>query len=540
MQMHFATVWEGVADNFSDWPALVHGEVRRTWREFEGRSARLAGALQQLGVGPDAKVAEYLYNGNEYLEVCFATFKLGAVPINTSYRYLEEELVYLLENADVEVLFFHGALGERVANVVDRLPKLRAIVQVDDGSPRIDGALVYEDLISESPPAGRTARAEDGLYMLYTGGTTGMPKGVMYDVGAFTAALMLGHPLHGVPIPENADRIVPSVREIHEMGNTPVTLTACPLMHGTGLWLGGFLTFAMGGTHVSMEGTSFDAHRLWQTVQREGVTDIVIVGDAFAKPMLRALEEAEARDEPYDLSSVRLIVSSGVIWSSGVKQALLERKDMMLIDIMGSSEGAMAQNITSRGLASETASFQLVDTAKVFTEDDREVEPGSGEVGTVAHTGVVPLGYYKDPEKSARTFRTVEGVRYAFPGDFATVEADGSVTLLGRGAVCINSGGEKIFPEEVEEAVKLHPAVYDCLVVGVPDEKFGEAVTAVASLQTGQSATEDEILANARGRLSSYKLPKRILVVEEVRRAPNGKADYAWAKDHALASLGLG
>jgi fatty-acyl-CoA synthase len=539
MQMHFATVWEAIADAIPDRPALVHGEARRTWREFDDRAARLARALQQRGVGLDSKVAQYLYNGTEYLEICFAVLKLGAVPINTSYRYLEDELVYLLENADAEVLFFHGALGERVANVVHRLPKLRAIVQVDDGSPRVEGALGYEELISANQPAERTPRAEDGLYMLYTGGTTGMPKGVMYDVGAFTAALMLGHPIHGVPVPETADKVLPNVLAIHELGNAPVTLTACPLMHGTGLWLGGFLTFNMGGTHVSMEGTSFDPHRLWQTTQREKVTDIVIVGDAFAKPMLRALEEAEARGEPYDLSSVKLIVSSGVIWSSAVKQALLERKDMMLIDIMGSSEGAMAQSITTRASVVETASFQLGETARVFTEDDREVEPGSGEVGMVAHTGTVPLGYYKDPEKSARTFRTVEGVRYAFPGDFATVEADGSITLLGRGSACINSGGEKIFPEEVEEAVKLHPAVDDCLVVGVPDEKFGEAVTAIASLRTGQLASEAEILANSRGRLSSYKLPKRILLVDVVRRAPNGKADYAWAKHHALASLGL-
>jgi len=540
MQMHFASVWEAIADEIPDRTALVHGEVRRTWREFEDRAARLARALQQRGVGPDSKVAQYLYNGNEYLESCFAAFKLGAVPINASYRYLEEELVYLLDNADVEVLFFHGALGERVAKVVDRLPKLRAIVQVDDGSPQVDGALRYQDLLSANQPAERIPRAEDGLYMLYTGGTTGMPKGVMYDVGAFTAALMLGHAFRGVPVPQTAESVLPNVRKIHEMDNAPVALTACPLMHGTGLWLGAFVTFNMGGTHVSMEGTSFDAHRLWQTTQRERVTDIVIVGDAFAKPMLRALEEAEARGEPYDISSVKLIISSGVMWTSSVKQALLERNEMALVDVMGSSEGAMGQNVSTRELAPETARFRLSEAAKVFTEDDREVEPGSGQVGMIAHTGVVPLGYYKDPEKSARTFRTVEGVRYAFPGDFATVEADGSITLLGRGSVCINSGGEKIFPEEVEEAVKLHPAVYDCLVVGVPDEKFGEAVTAVASLRTGQAANEAEILANARGHLASYKLPKRILLVEVVRRAPNGKADYAWAREHARASLGLG
>jgi fatty-acyl-CoA synthase len=540
MQMHFASVWEAIADEIPDRAALVHGEVRRSWREFDDRAARLARALGQRGIGPDSKVAQYLYNGNEYLESCFAAFKLGAVPINASYRYLEEELVYLLDNADVEVLFFHGALRERVANVVDRLPKLRAIVQVEDGSPHLDGALGYEDLLSANPPAERIRRAEDGLYMLYTGGTTGMPKGVMYDVSAFTAALMLGHPFRGMPLPETAEDVLPNVRKIHEMGNAPIALTACPLMHGTGLWLGAFLTFNMGGTHVSMVGTSFDAHRLWQTVQRERVTDIVIVGDAFAKPLLRALEEAEARGEPYDISSVKMMISSGVMWTYPVKQALLERHEMMLIDVMGSSEGAIGQNVSTREFKAETARFQLSETAKVFTEDDREVEPGSGEAGMLAHTGVVPLGYYKDPEKSARTFRTVRGVRYAFPGDFATVEADGSITLLGRGSVCINSGGEKIFPEEVEEAVKLHPAVYDCLVVGVPDEKFGEAVTAVASLRTGQAADEAEILANSRGHLASYKLPKRILIVDAVRRAPNGKADYAWARKHAAATLGLG
>jgi fatty-acyl-CoA synthase len=212
----------------------------------------------------------------------------------------------------------------------------------------------------------------------------------------------------------------------------------------------------------------------------------------------------------------------------------------MLIDIMGSSEGAMAQSITTRGLETETASFHLGETAKVFTEDDREVEPGSGEVGMLAHTGVVPLGYYKDPAKSARTFRTVQGKRYAFPGDFATVEADGSIKLLGRGSVCINSGGEKIFPEEVEETLKLHPAIEDCLVVGVPDERYGEAVTAVASLRSGRSADEAEIIAAARGRLASYKLPKRVVLVDVVRRAPNGKADYAWAKERARTALGLG
>lgn len=541
MQMHFATIWEAITDAVPDRPALIHAGTRRSWREFDERAARLARALGELGIGRDAKIAQYMYNGTEYLEICYAAFKLGAVPINTNYRYLEDELVYLLDNCDAELLFFHGALGERVANVVNRLSKLRAIVQVDDGAPPVDGALRLEDLISSSEPAERSERPLDGLYMIYTGGTTGLPKGVMYDVSGFTNGMLLGHPIHGVPLPQTAADIVPNVLRLHEQQNAPVTVVCCPLMHGTGLWVGGFITLNLGGAVVTMEGTSFDADRLWRTVERERASDLVIVGDAFAKPMLRALDQAQARGEPYDISSVKLIASSGVMWTSDVKQRLLEYGEMLLLDVMGSSEGSMAQNVTTRANASKTAKFQLNPTSRVFTDDDREVEPGSGEIGMVATStsGMVPLGYYKDAEKSARTFRTVGGVRYSFPGDYATVEADGSITLLGRGSVCINSGGEKIFPEEVEEAVKLHESVYDCLVVGVPDERFGEAVIALASLLPDQSASEQEILVRARGSLSSYKLPKRIVFVDTVRRAANGKADYQWARDHALRVLGL-
>jgi fatty-acyl-CoA synthase len=542
MQMHFATIWEAISDAIPDRNALVHGETRRSWREFDDRAARLARALEEFGIGPDAKIAQYMYNGTEYLEICYAAFKLGAVPINTNYRYLENELVYLLDNSDAELLFFHGVLGERVANVVARLSKLRVIVQVDDGSPQIDGALRLEELISASEPAERAERPLDGLYMIYTGGTTGLPKGVMYEVSGFTNGMMLGHVTHGLPLPQAVDDVLPNLLRLHEQGNAPVTVVGCPLMHGTGLWVGGFITLNLGGTVVTIEETSFDADRLWRTVERERATDLVIVGDAFAKPMLHALEQAEARGEPYDISSIKLIASSGVMWTSEVKQRLLEYNEMVLIDIMGSSEGGMAQSVTTRANASETARFRLNPTSKVFTDDGREVQPGSGEIGMVATatTGMVPLGYYKDAEKSARTFRTVDGVRYSFPGDYATVEADGSIALLGRGSVCINSGGEKIFPEEVEEAVKLHASVYDCLVVGVPDERFGEAVTAVASLHPEQTASEEEILASTRGSLSSYKLPKHIVLVDVVRRAPNGKPDYKWAREHALRALGLG
>jgi fatty-acyl-CoA synthase len=367
-----------------------------------------------------------------------------------------------------------------------------------------------------------------------------MPKGVMYDASGFCAALMLGFPLQGIPLPTTPEEVLDGVATLHRETRAPRTIVACPLMHGTGLWVGAFVTLNQGGAVITVPGTSFDPHRLWETVQREAVTDIVIVGDAFAKPMLRALEEAEARGRAYDLSSLRRSESSGVIWSAAVKQGLLERNEMLLLDIMGSSEGGMAQSITTRENTAETARFALNPGAKVFKEDDSEVQPGSGEIGMVATTGMVPLGYYKDPEKSARTFRTIAGVRYSFPGDFATVESDGSIALLGRGSECINSGGEKIFPEEVEEVVKLHPAVEDCLVVGVPDERFGEAVTAVTSLRSGAAAKEEEILLSGRAHLSSYKLPKRILLVDVVKRAPNGKADYKWAREYAIATLGRG
>jgi fatty-acyl-CoA synthase len=538
MDMHFASVWESIADAIPEKTAIVQGERRVSWREFDERSARLASELARHGIGAESKVAQYLHNAPEYLESCFAAFKLRAIPINVNWRYLDEELVYLLDNSDSEVLVFQGALGERVARVRARAPKLKALIQVDDGSPAVDGAIPYEAVIAANVPAPRIARPAGGTYMLYTGGTTGMPKGVMYDASAFCSGMMLGHSIQGHPLPQTAAEVAPAVRAIHEKEAGARVVVCCPLMHGTGLWVGAFVTFNMGGTSILLEGTHFDVDALWRTVERERATDLVIVGDAFAKPMLRALDEAAERGKPYDISSVRRIVSSGVMWTSAVKQGLLAHGDMILLDIMGSTEGGMAQSVTTRALGSETAKFQLNPTAKVFTDDGREVAPGSGDIGMLATAGNVPLGYYKDPEKSARTFRTIGGVRYSFPGDWATVEANGAITLLGRGSVCINSGGEKIFPEEVEEVVKLHPAVYDCLVVGVPDERFGEAVTAVASLRPGERASEGEVLKQAREKLSSYKLPKHVLFVDVVRRAPNGKADYKWAREHAVEALG--
>ena len=281
---------------------------------------------------------------------------------------------------------------------------------------------------------------------------------------------------------------------------------------------------------MTLEGRSFDAHELWSTAQREAASQVVIVGDAFAKPMLRALDEAKSEGRAYDLSSVKFLISSGVMWTSEVKKELLDWNEFILIDAMGSTEGTMGTQITTRGNIGETAKFSMNPTTRVFTEDGREVEPGSGETGMVAAGGSVPIGYYKDEAKSAATFRTIDGVRYSFPGDWALVESDGSLTLLGRGSNCINTAGEKVYPEEVEEAVKRHPDVIDCLVVGVDDEKFGQRVTGVASLRPGSEITGDELREFTRSKLAAFKMPKQIFVVAEVRRAPNGKADYGWAR----------
>jgi fatty-acyl-CoA synthase len=275
-------------------------------------------------------------------------------------------------------------------------------------------------------------------------------------------------------------------------------------------------------------------------VEKEQATQLVIVGDAFARPMLRALEEAKAAERPHDVSSVKFIVSSGVMWTSEVKAEFLDWHDFVLIDAIGSSEGAMGSQVTTRGNLAQTARFALNPTTKVFTEDGREVEPGSGESGMVASGGNVPIGYYKDEAKSAATFRTIDGVRYSIPGDWAVVEADGSITLLGRGSNCINTAGEKVYPEEVEEAVKEHPEVIDCLVIGVDDEKFGQRVAAVASLKPGSSTDAETLRQFARSKLAGYKVPKQLFVVNEVRRAANGKADYQWAREAVEAALTAG
>jgi acyl-CoA synthetase (AMP-forming)/AMP-acid ligase II len=541
MEMHFATVWESLADVIGDATAIVHGDTRRTWTEYDNRSARIAAAYVDAGLVPDSKVGLFLYNSNEYLEAQYAAFKMRGVPVNVNYRYLDEELWYLLDNSDAEALVFHSSLGDRVARIIGRLPKIKLLIEVDDGgTQQVDGARSYDQIVAGYDPMPRITRDESDIYMLYTGGTTGMPKGVMYAMGGMTGGFITsGFPLVGAAPITEAALVASAVTDIVGAGNQIISIPSCPLMHGTGLWLGAFIPHLMGGSVITLPSRSLDSDELLTTVQNEKATSVVIVGDSFAKPIVRALEAAIEAGKPFDTTTLKMVVSSGVMWTSEVKAEMLELiPQAVLLDAMGSSEGSMGMQISMRGMPIETAKFSQSPTTKVFTDDDREVVAGSGEAGMVAAGGNVPIGYFKDPEKSARTFRTIRGVRYSFPGDMATVNADGSLALLGRGSQVINTAGEKVFPEEVEEAVKRSEGVLDCLVVGVDDEKFGQSVTAVASLAEGATIDEATIIASVKGQLAGYKAPKRVIFVSAVPRAPNGKADYKAAKQQALEALG--
>jgi len=532
---NFADIWETVADQLPDAPCLIHGEDRRTWSEVDRRADGVAQHLLDAGLERQQAVAQYLYNGNEYMESMFAAFKAALVPVNTNYRYTADELLYLWDNADAGAVVFHGSFADTIDPIRERLPKVRAWLWVDDGSGDCpDWATPYEQAATSG--AGRVAptwgRTGDDLNMLYTGGTTGMPKGVMWrqDDLVVTLTATLAN-----PFPDEG-----TVEDVRGWFTAPGPrfLPACPQMHGTGNFPG-LSTLSSGGSVVTLTNRTFDPVELLDTIEREGVTNIAIVGDAFAKPLLRALD---ANPGGWDLSSLVAIVSSGVMWSKESKEGLLgHHPGMLLMDAFSSSEAlGMGSSISGAGMTAQTAKFELSPNTIVIDEQDRPLQPGSPEIGRLAVGGRQPLGYYKDPEKTARTFLEIDGKRYSCPGDFATIDADGKITLLGRGSVCINTGGEKVFPEEVEEAIKTHPSVLDAVAVGVPDEKFGEAVTAVVEAREGAEVDEASVIAHVKQKLAAYKAPKRVVVVDTIGRAPNGKVDYKRLKQEATDRLGVG
>jgi fatty-acyl-CoA synthase len=532
--MNFASIWEMVSDLVGERPAVKQGARSVLWRDYENHASRLATAFVAAGLKPDSKVGLYLYNSPEYCETNFAAMKFGGIPINVNYRYLEDELRYLLDNADCEAVVFHTSLGDRIARVMGDLPQLKLLIEVDDG-PASDGithrrgVVKYNEVLAKNEPMPRRTPTGSEMYILYTGGTTGMPKGVMYSMPTLVEFLLRTNAaVVGLPTIDSAEQLLQTVASLCDV-EPVVAMSGPPLMHGTGGWLGMMVPHLFGGTACLLEQRSFDPIEVWSVVERNRVQRLIIVGDAFARPLLRAFDAEPGR---WDASSLRVIVSSGAMFSAEVKQGLFEYlPECSIADVLGSTEGSMGQSITNKTTSpGATARFSVSRGAKVFTEDGREVEPGSGEVGMVASSGLVPIAYYKDPEKSERTFREVNGVRYSFPGDMARVAADGSLELLGRGSNCINTGGEKVFPEEVEEALKQHPAVEDALVFGIPDERFGNRIVGVISLSAGTVAIPDEVIIDTKKRLSSYKVPRALHIVEYVPRAPNGKADYVSAR----------
>lgn len=521
---NYADVLEVVAETVPDAPALTHGERTHTWAALEARANNLSRWLLEHGALRQDKIALYLTNCSEYLEASYAAFKISLVPINTNYRYADDELAYLWENADAVAVVFHATFAERIEAIRDRLPKVRSWLWVDDGSaPCPEWATPYEAAATGGDGSRTVApwpRSPDDLYMLYTGGTTGMPKGVMWRQDDLFARINGG----GWRRYEGG---LESVRtELETNGPGVTVLPACPLMHGTGGFLG-LEALAEGGRVVTLP--RFDAEEVWDHVERQRVNALVIVGDAFAKPLLHALDSEPSR---WDISSLFIMVSSGVMWSEETKQGLIAHHEgMLLVDAFGSSEAlGMGTSVSSGRSAAKTAKFRLGDGVRVLDEENRDVVPGSGTIGVIALGGRIPLGYYKDETKSQATFRVVDGQRYSIPGDFAEVDEDGTIRLLGRGSVCINTGGEKVFPEEVEEVIKTLPGVHDAVVVGVPSERFGEEVVAVVE----GASTEDEVIAAVKARLAGYKAPRRVRFVETIGRSPSGKVDYARHRRESL------
>jgi acyl-CoA synthetase (AMP-forming)/AMP-acid ligase II len=532
---NFADIWESIADRFPADAAQVYvGRSSQTWSEFDRRADGIAQALLRAGLGHQDKVAHYLYNGPEYLESMFAMFKAGLVPVNTNYRYTDDELMYLWDNADVRAVVFHGAFSERCAALRDRMKDVVAWFWVDDGTHGCPSwAIPYEQAAAERgdrvvAPWGRSG---DDLYLLYTGGTTGYPKGVMWpqhDLFSMLEATSGRDPerLH------DADAYV---AEITRSG--PRVLPAAPLMHGTAAWVA-MAALSRAGSIVTLPSRKFDVEELLDAVSQESVNGLCIVGDAFARPLLDLLDGDPDR---WDLSRFRVLFTGGAMLSADVKRRLLEHVPRLIIsDNLGSSEaGSLARSMTTDETKSsaETARFTLFPGARVVDESGREVKPGSGVAGRLATAGYIPVGYYKDPVKSAATFVTIDGTRYVIPGDWAEVDADGHITLLGRGSECINTGGEKVYPEEVEEALKTFPGVRDAIVVGVPDERFGERIVAVVSTDDADRFDEAELLRHAQQSLARYKLPRATLVVDDIGRSPSGKADYPATRRLALERL---
>ncbi len=526
MEFNLADLFEAAVDAYPEREYLVADGKRRTYAEMEARANQLAHYLASQGIGPGDHVGIYAYNSVEWVETAWAVFKLRAIWININYRYVKDELRYLMGNADLKALVYQREFSALVAALLPDLPALQHLLVVDDGSDAepAPGSVPYEDaLAGQSPDRDFGPRSGDDLYILYTGGTTGMPKGVVWrHQDVFYA-------LGGGTDPTTNERVTdPSVMVAKGAGGGMVHLPVAPLMHGATQWCVMGQSF-VGSKIVLM--AKFDPRDVWRLVGEERVNSVMITGDAMGKPLVETLAEPE---NDFDLSSLLAVVSSAALFSAPVKDQFFEQlPNLFITDAIGSSEGGNngLTVVTAGNTAMKSGpTVHLLGKTVVFDENLEPVEPGSGVIGKIARAGDIPLGYYNDPKKTAEVFFDVRGTRYVMPGDYATVEADGSITLLGRGSIVINSGGEKIFPEEVESAVRSHPDVMDAIVCGAPDERWGQTVAAIVEPRVGHEAPSLEaIQERCRESVAGYKVPRRLYVVDRVERSPSGKPDYTWA-----------
>jgi 3-oxocholest-4-en-26-oate---CoA ligase len=527
---NFSDIFTVVAEEIPDAVALIQGDRKVTWRDLDRRCTALAAFLTGTGLTHQDKVAQYLYNAPEYLESALACFRGAFVPLNTNYRYGPDELTYLWNNGDVACVVFHGSFVPVIEKMRERVPRVKVWLWVDDASlPCPSWATSYEEAArTRLPPDGHhRPTTGDDILLLYTGGTTGLPKGVAWRQEDLFLRL---NTENGDAFPEAQD--LDYLRsKVSKRGRAH--LSAGPLMHGAGL-LTCFMTLSRGGAISHLTQRKFQAEDLLDTVDRDQVATLMWIGDAFGRPVLDALNANRGR---WNLSSLRTIISSGVMFSSDIKEGIVEHiPNVAIADVFGSSETmSLGRSVTAKGKMQKTASFKAKGVTRVINEANQDVVPGSGERGLLAIGGRQPIGYYNDPGKTASTFRLIDGKRHVVPGDWATVEADGTINLIGRGSECINTGGEKVFPEEVEITLKTHGAVGDAVVIGIPDKRFGQSIAALIALKQGTSATPEDLIAHVKARISAYKAPSRIKLVAEIGRLPNGKADLRAIRELMLA-----
>lgn len=502
--------------------ALIHGDAITSWGAFHSRTDSLAAYMLANGAKPGDRLAHLMRNSPAYLETTVAGFKARLVHVNINYRYTGEELFYILDNSDSSVLVFDADFADLVEPLRPRLPNVKVYLQVgqDAHGQTASWAQDFDSVANAGLPLAPQTHSPEDMLFIYTGGTTGMPKGVMWDQGDLFVLLggALANPETGAPA-----TLEDHVKTMVSGEGARISLVLPPLMHGTG-YLIGIFTLVTGGTVVTLPGSSLDGAAAARACQQHGCTFATLVGDAFGRPLLEALDAGHG-----SIATLGGIISSGTMWSPEIKAGLLRHApNAALVDALSSSEAlGMGSSVQTSANAGAATQFVPTDNNSLILDDEmKPVAPG--ETGRLARAGLLPRGYWKDAAKTAATFPIIDGVRYSVPGDFAVKNPDGSFTLMGRGSQCINTAGEKVFPEEVEETLKTHPKVTDALVFGLPDPQWGQAVTAVVEAPAGTDI--HALQAHARHHLAGYKVPKRIVVVEKCPRAPNGKADYKAAR----------